>query len=203
MIVCCLDLEGVLVPEIWIAVSKKTGIKDLRFTTRDIPDYDVLMRRRLSILKKNGIRLSDIQNVIQKIKPLPGAKAFLGKLKSQHQVIILSDTFEEFAKPLMQQLGWPSIFCNSLETDKKGFISNYCLRQKNGKEKAVRGLQKIGFRVHAAGDSYNDITMLKVADRAVLFNPPENIRKEFPQFEVASNYQQLLFSLQKGAASIR
>src|SRR3989338_110071 len=132
MIIYCLDLEGVLVPEIWIAVSKKTGISDLRFTTRDIPDYDVLMNRRLKILKEHGIRLKDVQNVIAKIKPLPGARTFLDQLRSRHQVVILSDTFEEFAKPLMKQLGWPSIFCNHLETDAKGFIRNYHLRQKNG-----------------------------------------------------------------------
>lgn len=192
MIICCLDLEGVLVPEIWIQISKKTGIDDLKYTTRDIPDYDVLMRRRLKILKKEKIRLKDIQNVISKIKPLPGAKAFLDKLRTQHQTIILSDTFEEFAKPLMEQLGWPSIFCNHLEVDKKGFISNYRLRQPNGKEKAVRALKQIGFCVHAAGDSYNDITMLKAADRGVLFNPPANIVKEFPKFKTAKNYPDLL-----------
>ena len=195
MIICCLDLEGVLVPEIWIAVSKKTGIRDLRFTTRDIPDYDVLMARRLKILKKEGIRLKDIQSVIAKIKPLPGAKAFLDKLRTQHQVLILSDTFEEFAKPLMKQLGMPTIFCNSLKIDKKGFISGYTLRQKDGKRKAVENLKASGFRIHAAGDSYNDVTMLKVADKGVLFNPPANIVKEFPRFKLTKNYSQLLSAL--------
>ncbi len=195
MTICCLDLEGVLVPEIWIAVSRKTGIQDLRFTTRDIPDYDVLMQRRLKILRKEGIRLKDIQNVIAKIKPLPGAKAFLDKLRSQHQVIILSDTFEEFAKPLMAQLGMPAIFCNSLVVDKKGFIAGYKLRQRDGKKKAVRALRRIGYRVHAAGDSYNDITMLKTADKGALFNPPANIRREFPKFKVTKNYTQLLNAL--------
>lgn len=199
MIVCCLDLEGVLVPEIWIQVSKKTGIQELRFTTRDIPDYDALMKRRLQILRKHRISLKDIQSVIQQIRPLPGAKAFLDKLRSKRQVIILSDTYEEFASPLMRQLGRPSIFCNYLETDKKGFISNYRLRQKNGKEKAVLALRKIGFQVCAVGDSYNDIGMLKAADKAVLFNPPSNIVKEFPKFKVAKNYSQLLVSLRGGA----
>lgn len=192
MDICCLDLEGVLVPEIWIQVSKKTGIDDLKFTTRDIPDYDALMRRRLKILRKEKIRLKDIQNVIARIKPLPGARAFLDKLRAQHQAVILSDTFEEFATPLMKQLGMPTIFCNSLRVDKKGFIAGYSLRQKDGKRKAVEGLKRIGFRVHAAGDSYNDITMLKAADKGVLFNPPANIRREFPRFKVAKNYSNLL-----------
>jgi phosphoserine / homoserine phosphotransferase len=195
MIICCLDLEGVLVPEIWIAVSKKTGIRDLRFTTRDIPDYDVLMRRRLGILKKHGIKLKDIQKVIAGIKPLPSAKTFLDKLRSEHQVIILSDTFEEFAKPLMKQLGMPSIFCNSLKVDRRGFITGYALRQKDGKQKAVKALQGIGYRAHAAGDSYNDITMLKAADKGVLFNPPPNIVKEYPRLKVTKNYAQLLKAL--------
>lgn len=195
MVICCLDLEGVLVPEIWIAVSKKTGIKDLRFTTRDIPDYDVLMKRRLKILNNENIRLRDIQNVIAMIKPLPGARAFLDKLRAEHQVVILSDTFEEFAKPLMKQLGMPTIFCNFLKIDKKGFISDYALRQKNGKQRAVEGLKEIGFEVRAVGDSYNDITMLKSADRGVLFNPPDKIRHEFPKFKVTTNYSQLLSAL--------
>ena len=195
MVICCLDLEGVLVPEIWIAVSKKTGIKDLRFTTRDIPDYDVLMKRRLEILKKENIRLKDIQNVIATIKPIPGAKSFLNKLRAEHQVVILSDTFEEFAKPLMKQLGMPTIFCNFLRIDQKGFIKNYVLRQKNGKQRAVESLKAIGFEVRAAGDSYNDITMLKSADRGVLFNPPVNIRSEFPKFKATKNYNQLLKAL--------
>lgn len=195
MTICCLDLEGVLVPEIWIAVSKKTGIAGLRFTTRDIPDYGRLMRRRMSILKKEGITLKDVQKVIARIKPLPGAKAFLDKLRSRHQVIILSDTFEEFASPLMEQLGWPTIFCNSLRTDRRGFIAGFKLRQKDGKRKAVQGLKRLGFRVHAAGDSYNDITMLKAAERGVLFDPPPNIVKEYPRLKVTKNYAQLLKAL--------
>jgi len=195
MIICCLDLEGVLVPEIWIQVSKKTGIDALKYTTRDIPHYDVLMRRRLSILKKEKIRLKDIQKVIARIQPMPGAKAFLDKLRGHQQVVILSDTFEQFAKPLMTKLGYPALFCNSLEVDRKGFIADYHLRQKNGKANAVRALKSIGFKVHAAGDSYNDITMLKAADRGVLFNPPANIIKEFPKFKIARNYKQLLNAL--------
>ena len=192
MIICCLDLEGVLVPEIWIQVSKKTGIRELRFTTRDVPDYDKLMKRRLQILREHRISLKDIQDVIRRIKPLPGARAFLDELRSRRQVVILSDTYEEFARPLMEKLGYPALFCNDLVVDKKGFIAGYRLRQKNGKEKAVKALRRIGFRVHAAGDSYNDITMLKAADRGVLFNPPENIRREFSKFEIANSYGQLL-----------
>lgn len=199
MIICCLDLEGVLVPEIWIQVSKKTGIDALKYTTRDIPDYDVLMRRRLSILKKEGIRLKDIQKVITTIRPLPGAKDFLNKLRANHPVIILSDTYEEFARPLMEKLGRPLILCNSLQTDRKGFITNYRLRQKNGKQKAVEALRRIGYTVHAAGDSYNDITMLKMAHRGILFNPPAKIVKEFPKIKVARNYKELLVSLRGGA----
>ena len=195
MIICCLDLEGVLVPEIWIEVAKKTKILELRLTTRDVPDYDVLMKRRLKILRENHISLKDIQSVIQKIRPLPGARVFLDKLRSERQVLILSDTFEEFAKPLMRQLGWPAIFCNDLQTDKKGMISGYRLRRKNGKEKAVKALRGIGYRVNAAGDSYNDIRMLKAANRGVLFNPPGNIVKEFPGFKITKNYKELFSAL--------
>ena len=195
MKICCLDLEGVLVPEIWIKVSEKTKIKELRLTTRDIPDYDALMKRRLKILRRHGIKLRDIQKVISTIQPLPGAKAFLDELRSKRQVMILSDTYYEFVMPLMKKLGYPSLFCNWLEVDKTGFISNYYLRQKNGKEKAIRGLKGIGFKVYAAGDSYNDITMLKAADRGVLFNPPANIVKEFPRFKVVSDYKGLLTAL--------
>ena len=193
--ICCLDLEGVLVPEIWISVSQKTKIKALKRTTRDEPNYDRLMEWRLQILRGNKIKLKDIQKVISGINPLPGAKAFLDKLRSKCQVIILSDTYYEFAAPLMKKLDYPALFCNSLSMNKKGFISNYHLRQKNGKEKAVRALKKIGFRVHAAGDSYNDIAMLKAADRGILFNPPANIRTQFPKFRVTSNYKDLLRAL--------
>jgi phosphoserine/homoserine phosphotransferase len=195
MAICCLDLEGVLVPEIWIKVSEKTKIKELRLTTRDIPDYDVLMRRRLEILRENKIKLRDIQKVIASIEPLPGAKAFLDNLRSLRQVVILSDTYYEFAMPLMKKLKYPTLFCNWLETDKNGFISNYCLRHKSGKEKAVQGIKAMNFKVYAAGDSYNDIAMLKAADKGVLFNPPPNIVKEFSQFPVAKNYKDLITAL--------
>ena len=193
--ICCLDMEGVLVPEIWIKVSQKTKIAELKLTTRDEPDYDKLMKRRLGILREHGIKLQDIERVISTIRPLPGAKKFLDALRSKTQVIILSDTYYEFATALMKKLGYPTLFCNWLSTDQKGFIKNYHLRQANGKEKAVRGLKKIGFKVHAAGDSYNDITMLKAADKGVLFNPPANIVKEFPQFKITKTYRELLKAL--------
>ncbi len=194
-IICCLDLEGVLVPEIWIKVSEKTGIGELRLTTRDEPNYDLLMKRRLAILREHGIKLQDIQKVISTIKPLPGANQFLNKLCSHAQVIILSDTYYEFATPLLKQLGHPTLFCNWLEIDRKGFIKNYHLRQKNGKEQSVRALRKLNFQVRAAGDSYNDVTMLKTAHKGVLFNPPPSIRKEFPKFPVAMNYTELFKKL--------
>ena len=195
MLVVCLDLEGVLVPEIWIEVSRRTKIKELSLTTRDIPDYSVLMRRRIQILRRHGIRLRDIQRVIALMHPLPGARAFLDRLRSNHQVVILSDTFSEFASPLMKRLNLPTLFCNSLEIDREGFITNYVLRQKNGKEKAVKAFKSIGFHIHAAGDSYNDITMLKAADRGVLFNPPDKMRKAYPQFKTSLDYRGLFDAL--------
>lgn len=195
--ICCLDLEGVLIPEIWINVAKKTGIKALEITTRDEPDYDKLMRYRLAILKREGIKLRDIQAVIRRMTPLPGAKEFLRKLQGKYQVIILSDTYYEFAGPMMEKLGYPTLFCNWLTTDKKGFIANYHLRQKNGKKEAVRGLKKLGFRVVAAGDSYNDIAMLQTADRGILFRPPEKIVRQFPKFPVTSTYRELFSAFLK------
>ncbi len=194
--IVCLDLEGVLVPEIWIEVSKKTKIKALEITTREEPDYDKLMNYRLGILRKHGIKLKDIQKVINKISPLPGARVFLDQLRAKAQVIILSDTYYEFAQPLMKKLGYPTLFCNWLSVDKKGFIDNYHLRQKNGKQKAVEALKSLNFdEVRASGDSYNDITMLKAADRGVLFCPPAKIVKEFPKLPVARNYKELLKKL--------
>lgn len=190
-LVCCLDLEGVLVPEIWIQVAKKTGIKELRLTTRDIPDYDALMKRRIAILRKEKIRLSAVQKVIAGMRPLSGAAAFLEKLRTKHQTVILSDTFYEFAAPLMRRLGRPTLFCNRLSVDRAGFISGYHLRQPDGKRKAVLGLQQMGFRVHAAGDSFNDITMLQTAHRGVLFNPPPAIAKRYSRFPVAKSYAEL------------
>lgn len=195
MHIACLDLEGVLVPEIWIEVSKRFRLDSLRLTTRDIPDYDKLMRYRLGILKKEGIRLREIQAVIRKIEPLPGAKKFLTRLRGVLPVIILSDTYYEFAGPLMKKLGSPVLFCNWLETDRRGFISDYILRQKDGKTKAVKGLRALGFRVYASGDSYNDLGMLRAADRAVFFNPPPVIAKKFPRIPVALHYEGLFQEL--------
>jgi len=197
--ICCLDLEGVLIPEIWINVAKKTGIKALEITTRDEPDYDKLMRYRLAILRKKRIKLCDIQAVIKNMNPLPGAKEFLKKLQARYQVIILSDTYYEFAGPMMEKLGYPTLFCNWLSRDKKGFIANYHLRQKNGKREAVRGIKNLGFKVAAAGDSYNDIAMLKAADRGILFRPPAKIVREFPKFPVTNTYPQLLTAFLKMA----
>ena len=195
MEICCLDLEGVLIPEIWIAVAKKTGIPELRRTTRDEPNYDVLMRYRLKILKKRGIRLTQIQKVISWMEPLPGAKSFLKKLQSRYQVVILSDTFYEFAMPFMKKLDYPTLFCNKLILSSKGYVTGYRLRQANGKKKAVQALKSIGFRVVASGDSYNDLSMLRAAHRGVFFKPPASIVRENPRFRVTRNYKQLLKEL--------
>ena len=196
MTICCLDLKGVLVPEIWIAVSKKTGIKELRFTTRDIPDYDKLMKQRLGILKKHGIKLKDIQDVIAKIKPLPGAKAFLDELRSRSQVVILSDTFEEFAKPLMKQLNWPTLLCHRLQVDETGRIVDYKLRTPEQKQKSVAALKLLNYNVVSAGDSFNDTAMLAEAHTGILFHAPENIKKQFPQFPAVERYEDLMAMIQ-------
>jgi phosphoserine / homoserine phosphotransferase len=189
-IVCC-DLEGVFVPEIWINVAEKTGIPELRLTTRDISDYDVLMKRRLGILERENLKISDIQSVIAMLNPLEGAVQFLDWLRSTVQVIIVSDTFVQFAGPLMKKLGWPTLFCNSLVIGPDGRVEDYTLRQKDGKRKAVVALKSLDYRVIAVGDSYNDITMLKEADRGILFSPPENVLKEFPELPVTRNYDEL------------
>lgn len=185
------DLEGVLVPEIWIAVAERTGIEQLRLTTRDIPDYDALMRGRIAILHKHGLALADIQAVIATIEPLPGASEFLAWARSRMQVIILSDTFYEFAAPLMRRLGWPTLFCNSLTIDEAGELTGYTLRQADGKRTAVAALRQINFRVIAMGDSYNDTTMLAAADHGILFCPPPNVVAEFPHFPVITDYDAL------------
>jgi len=192
MKICCLDLEGVLLPEVWIKVAKRFGVEELLKTTRDIPDYDKLMRYRLRILRREKIKLRDIQQVIESMRPLPGAYQFIKKLRQQFPVIILSDTFYEFVGPLMNKLDNPTLFCNWLKTDRMGYVSKYVLRQKDGKRKAVLALRKIGFRVVASGDSYNDLTMLKTAHKGVLFNPPDSIRKAYPRFPVATSYASLL-----------
>lgn len=191
-IICCLDLEGVLIPEMWLNVAALTRIEELKITTREEPDYDKLMRFRLSVLRKHHIRLADIQKVISKMRPLPGAKTFLEKLRSKYQVIILSDTFSEFAQPLMKQLGWPTLFCHRLSVDSRGMISNYHLRISDQKRKAVKSLQKLNFYVQAAGDSYNDLTMLLSADKGVLFRTTDKIKKQYPKLPAVTQYQDLL-----------
>jgi len=190
MVVTCLDLEGVLVPEIWIAFAEKTGIEKLRLTTRDIPDYDELMRGRLKILDENNLKLADIEEVIGGIAPLPGAKEFLSWLESEFQVIILSDTFNQFAGPLMAQLDYPTLFCHDLVVDKAGRIADYRLRIPDAKTKAVAALKLLNLKVIAAGDSYNDTGMLKEADAGILFRAPDNVVKEFPQFPVTRDYDE-------------
>jgi len=187
----CLDLEGVLVPEIWINFAKKVGIKELEATTRDIPDYDVLMTQRLRILREHNLGLPDIQAVIADMGPFPGAREFVEWVRTHFQLIILSDTFYEFAHPLMRQLGWPTIFCHKLETDAAGMITHYKLRQPDQKRQAVKSLHALNFRVIAAGDSYNDTTMLGEADHGFLFDAPANVIAEFPQFEALHGYEAL------------
>ena len=186
----CLDLEGVLLPEIWIAFAEKTEIEQLKLTTREISDYDELMQGRLKILNDNNLKLIDIQNVIKTLSPLAGAIDFLAWLKSEFQVIILSDTFYQFVEPLMKSLDYPTLFCNDLIVNSKGDITGYQLRQKDGKTKAVSALKKLNFKVIAAGDSYNDTGMLQEADAGILFCPPDNVIKEFPQFPVSRNYEE-------------
>ena len=191
MQIVCLDLEGVLVPEIWIEFASRTGIPELRRTTRDEPDYDKLMTGRLAILREHGLGLPDIQRVIAAMGPMAGAREFLDALRETYQVIILSDTFYEFARPLMQQLGQPTLFCHSLEADADGMLVAYRLRMPDQKREAVRRLRELNFRVVAAGDSYNDTAMLGEAHRGILFHPPENVVREFPQFPVTKSYAEL------------
>jgi phosphoserine / homoserine phosphotransferase len=194
-----LDLEGVLVPEIWIAFAEATKIPELRLTTRDIPDYDVLMRGRLKILDQHGLKLADIQQVIGTLRPLEGALEFLDELRSITQVIILSDTFSEFAQPLMRQLKWPTLFCHSLEVA-DGRVVNYKLRQVNQKQKAVAALKSLEYRVIAAGDSFNDTAMLGEADIGFLFHAPQAIKDQFPHFKAYETYPDLLAAIQRAMA---
>ena len=195
MEIVCLDLEGVLVPEIWIAFSEATGIPELKRTTRDEPDYDKLMRRRLGILKEHGLKLSDVQNVIAKIDPLPGAKAFLDSLREITQVVILSDTFEEFAKPLMKKLGWPTILCNNLVISEDGFISDFKMRCKDTKLTTVRAFQSIGYDTIASGDSYNDLDMILAGKAGFLFRSTEKIKNDYPQLPAFETYDELLSAI--------
>lgn len=201
MHVVCLDLEGVLVPEIWIEFSKATGIDALKITTRDEPDYDKLMKFRLGILDKNGLKLNDIQRVIGGMDPLPGAAEFMDAARKLTQVIILSDTFTQFAQPLMAKLGYPTLFCNELVIGTDGKVTGYALRQTDGKRKAVAALKTINMKVMAAGDSYNDLGMITTADTGALFRSPENIRKQHPEVPAYESYDDLLAHITRFVAS--
>lgn len=191
MYIVCSDLEGVFVPEIWINVAEKTGIDELRLTTRDISDYNVLMQKRLSILKAHGLKLKDITDVIATMRPLDGAIDFLNWLRAKASVIVVSDTFTQFAGPLIAQLGWPTLFCNTLSVAPDGSVAGYRLRQPDGKRKSVEALKGLNYKVIAMGDSYNDISMLKTADHGILFRPPSNVVAEFPEFPVTTRYEEL------------
>lgn len=199
MEVACLDLEGVLVPEIWIGMAEKTGIDTLRATTRDIPDYDELMQQRLAIMDENGLGLPDLQEVINSLEPLDGAMEFLSWLRAHFQVIILSDTFYEFAEPLMRKLEWPTLFCHRLSTAPDGRITDYHLRMKNHKREAVKHMRQLNFTVYAAGDSYNDTAMLSEANQGFLIHAPENIVAEFPQFKRTNSHAELRAELEKAS----
>jgi phosphoserine/homoserine phosphotransferase len=193
----CSDLEGIFTPEIWINVAEITGIEELRLTTRDISDYDVLMKRRLAILAENNLKLDDIQAVIARMEPLEGALEFLDWLRARVQVIIVSDTYVEFAGPLIDKLGRPTLFCNTLTVAENGSISGYNLRQADGKKKVTQALKKLNYRVIAIGDSYNDITMLQAADHAILYRPPDNVAAEYKELPSAFNYEELKEQLLK------
>lgn len=197
MNIVCLDLEGVLVPEIWIAFAKESGIPELKRTTRDEPDYDKLMRWRLGILKEHGLGLKEIQETIAKIEPLPGAREFLDQLRAKTQVIIISDTFSQFATPLMEKLGWPTIFCNSLEVAEDGTITDFKMRIENSKLTTVKALQSIGYDTIAAGDSYNDLGMILNSKAGFLFRSTDSIKKDYPQLPAFEDYDELLVNIEK------
>lgn len=191
----CLDLEGVLVPEIWIEFAERTGIDALRATTRDIPDYDVLMKQRLRLLDEHGLRIDDIQAVIAQLRPLDGAAEFVAWLRERFQLVILSDTFYEFSAPLMRQLGWPTLFCHRLVVDAEGRVTDYRLRQADPKRSSVKAFHSLNYRVIAAGDSYNDTTMLEEADVGFLFRAPDNVIQEFPQYSAYTRYEELRIAI--------
>ncbi len=195
----CLDLEGVLIPEVWIAFAEKTGIEELKATTRDIPDYDVLMKQRLRILDEHGYGLPAIQEVIGTLEPLEGAADFLNWLRQHFQVVILSDTFYEFAMPLMAKLGYPTLLCHKLEVAESGRITNYLLRQKDPKRQSVRAFQLLNYRVIATGDSYNDTTMLAQAEKGILFHSPQNVIDEFPQYPAVHTFEELKEEFRKAS----
>ena len=200
MDIVCLDLECVLVPEIWIAFAKESGIDELKLTTRDEPDYDKLMKFRLETLKKHGLGLKEIQKTIEKISPMEGAKEFLDELREMTQVIILSDTFAEFAKPLMKKLGWPTIFCNSLEVAENGEITGYRMRVEKSKYTTVKALQSIGYDTIASGDSYNDMGMIQASKAGFLFKSPKSIQEQFPQVPAYDTYEELLDAIKAARA---
>ncbi len=202
MLLVCLDLEGVLVPEIWIGVAERTGIDALRRTTRDEPDYDKLMRYRLDILDQHGLGIAEVQQTLAEMEPLPGAAEFVSELRSWAQLIILSDTFYPFGMPLMEQLGQPTLFCHDLDISDSGKIVNYNLRQADPKRRAVEAFHGLNFKVLAAGDSYNDTSMLSEADAGILFRPPENVIREFPQFPVVKTHAALHTELRAAARRI-
>ncbi len=191
MEIACLDLEGVLVPEIWIRFAEQTGIDELKATTRDIPDYDELMKMRLAILHKHGLGIREIQAVIAEMSPMPGARNFLDWLRGNFQVVILSDTFYEFAQPLMRQLGFPTLLCHKLQLGKNGEVEDYVIRQSDPKYCSVKAFQSLNYRVIAAGDSYNDTSMLSCAEQGILFKAPQNVINEFPQFPAVTTYKEL------------
>ena len=197
MNIVCLDLEGVLVPEIWVAFAEETGIPELKKTPRDEPDYDKLMKWRLGILKEHGLGLKEIQETIAKINPMPGAKEFLDELRSMTQVIIISDTFTQFAAPLMKKLGWPTIFCNSLEVAENGEITGYRMRVENSKYSTVKALQSIGFETIASGDSHNDLGMIKASKAGFLFKSTEQIKKDNPELPAYETYDELMEAIKK------
>lgn len=197
MNIVCLDLEGVLVPEIWVAFAEETGIPELKKTTRDEPDYDKLMKWRLGILKEHGLGLKEIQETIAKINPMPGAKEFLDELRSMTQVIIISDTFTQFAAPLMKKLGWPTIFCNSLEVAENGEITGYRMRVENSKYSTIKALQSIGFETIASGDSHNDLGMIKASKAGFLFKSTEQIKKDNPELPAYETYDELMEAIKK------
>lgn len=199
----CLDLEGVLVPEIWIEFSKRAKVPELARTTRDEPDYDKLMRFRIELLERNGLKLADIQDVIAGMGPMHGARDFLDDLRARYQVLILSDTFYEFAQPLMRQLGWPTLLCHKLEVDERGFVRRHVLRMADQKRHAVNALRALNFQVIAAGDSYNDTGMLAAADAGFFIHPPESIVAQFPQFPVTRSYAELTAAIDAAAARLR
>ncbi len=197
MNIVCLDLEGVLVPEIWIAFAKESGIPELKKTTRDEPDYDKLMKWRIGILKEHGLGLKEIQETIAKIDPLPGAKEFLDELRKTTQVIIISDTFTQFATPLMEKLGWPTIFCNSLEVAENGEITGFKMRIENSKLTTVKALQSIGYETIASGDSYNDLAMIQASKAGFLFRSTEKIKADYPELPAFEEYDELLEAIKK------